>query len=386
MYIPRIAEQNIQVSLSNKKVLLLLGARQVGKTTLAKQILPQQDVGFINLDSQIEKEKVITASALSPTEAIKSLGGHKILVIDEAQRLPEISQTVKGWYDLEAPVKVILSGSSSLNILNQSAESLTGRNEKVFLPPLVFSEILAVQEWYSESYSKNILVKNFAKQLEALLLDNLVFGSFPEIVTSTDKTKLLTNLVSDYLLKDVFQLGLVKSPETIRRLLMLLAYQVGSIVSINELSKSLGIARPTVERYIDLLKETFIIFSLPAWSANPRKEISKSQKIYFWDTGVRNALIGEFSTNPMRADIGQLWEAWVVAEFAKQNLLNGQKKQLYFWRSKTGSEVDLIIKENEKINAYEIKWQKKSFKKTAFDDRYKTQVELIDHSDPLFTL
>ena len=158
MYIPRIAEKNIQECLNNKKILLILGARQVGKTTLAKQVLPQQDAGFINLDSQIEKEKIITASALSPTEAIKSLGGHKILVIDEAQRLPEISQTVKSWYDLEVPVKIILSGSSSLNILNQSAESLTGRNEKVFLPPFVFSEILAVQEWYSASYPKYILL------------------------------------------------------------------------------------------------------------------------------------------------------------------------------------------------------------------------------------
>jgi len=139
MYISRIAEKSIQESLNNKKVLLLLGARQVGKTTIAKQVLQQQDVGFINLDSQIEKEKIMAASALSPTEAIKSLGGHKILVIDEAQRLPEISQTVKSWYDLGAPIKIILSGSSSLNLLNQSAESLTGRNEKVFLPPLIVS-------------------------------------------------------------------------------------------------------------------------------------------------------------------------------------------------------------------------------------------------------
>src|SRR3989339_1081871 len=167
MYISRIAEKSIQESLSNKKVLLLLGARQVGKTTIAKQVLQQQDVGFINLDSQIEKEKIMAASALSPTEAIKSLGGHKILVIDEAQRLPEISQTVKSWYDLGAPIKIILSGSSSLNLLNQSAESLTGRNEKVFLPPLVFKEIISVAEWYLSTLSWQEINKNFSLAVQA---------------------------------------------------------------------------------------------------------------------------------------------------------------------------------------------------------------------------
>jgi hypothetical protein len=216
-----------------------------------------------------------------------------------------------------------------------------------------------------------------------MLLERLVFGSYPEAVTSPHKEDFLLNLVSDYLLKDILQFGLVKSHELIKKLLMLLALQAGSLVSTNELSLNLGISRLTVDRYLELLEETFVIFRLPAFSGNPRKEISKSKKIYFWDTGIRNALLKEFSYSLTRPDIGMLWENWVVAEFAKNNLLEGKKRNLYFWRNSEGSEVDLVVKDNGILSAFEIKWTDKKVKKRAFENLYKTEVRVINKENAL---
>ena len=158
----------------------------------------------------------------------------------------------------------------------------------------------------------------------------MVFGNYPEAIILADKQQYLLNLSADYLLKDVLQLGLIKTPDLIKKLLMLLSHQVGAEVSISELASNLSISKITVDRYLDLLEETFIIFRLPAFSTNPRKEITKSHKIYFYDNGIRNALLNEFSLNPLRGDIGGLWENWVIAEFAKENLLTGRKKTLFF--------------------------------------------------------
>ena len=386
MYIKRNAEDVVVRYLKSNKIVLVLGARQVGKTTLIKQILKRKGVLFLNLDNESDKQRLISSSSLPPQDAIKALGGHKIIVIDEAQRLSETARIVKGWYDAQLPVKMILLGSSSLNLLNQSAEALTGRNEKLFLPPLLFSEIITNQSWYSDVYSNEKLEKNFPPQLQELLLQTLVFGMYPETVTTTDKPGYLLNLVSDYLLKDILQIGLVKDPDTIKRLLTLLAYQAGSEVSVNELANSLRISRITVDRYLDLLEQTFVIFRLPALSTNQRKEISKNNKIYFWDTGIRNALLGELSLNPLRSDIGILWENWVVAEFAKENMLSGMEKKLYFWRSRAGGEVDLVVKNSEgTMAAYEIKWgNKKITTPRLFKEKYSTQAKLIDRSHLLF--
>lgn len=381
MYIKRIAESHIRSWVNTSKILLLLGGRQVGKTTLIKEVFKTTQTTYLNLDIEVDKQRVITAMPLDPASAITNLGRPEVLIIDEAQRLPDVSRTAKGWYDSGVFNKIVLSGSSSLNLLNQSAESLTGRNIKLFLPPLIFSEILSAQPWYNNTLKESIFLGAFSEQIQSLLLLSMVFGSYPETVITSAKVEYLQNLVSDFLLKDILQFGLVKTPEVFRRLLQLLAHQQGSVVSTNEIANMLQISRVTVDRYLDLLEQTFVIFRLPAYSTNPRKEIAKSQKIFFWDTGIRNALIGELNVSPLRSDIGQLWENWVITEFAKKNMLNGNRDMLYFWRSRIGSEVDLVIKKTDgSLHAYEIKWSPKKVHKKTFTNQYAIPVGLI-HRD-----
>lgn len=375
-FISRLAEKSIRSWLDTKKILLVLGARQVGKTTLLKNFFKGSGVTYINFDVEVDKLAFLRAASLDPRSAIRSLSDPEIIILDEAQRLPEASRVVKGWYDYEIPAKIIMSGSSSLNLLNLSAESLTGRNVKIYLPPLLFSEIIASQGWYNKAGDQRSL-SLFANQIESVLFSSMVYGSYPETIVTSSKQQYLTNLVSDYLLKDILHSGLIKAPEVIHRLLSLLAYQAGSLVSVNELARTLNISRVTVDRYLDLLEQTFVIFRLSAFSNNPRKELSKSQKIFFWDTGIRNALINEFNTHINRPDIGKLWENWVVAEFAKSNFLGGNLKTIYFWQSRSGSEVDLVVKEpTGNLKAYEIKWSGGNTTK-AFTFQYKIPVNLI---------
>lgn len=377
--IKREANKHISswLNLTNPKVLMILGARQVGKTTLIKSSLFDKKIKYLNLDIEVDKQSFLRSASLNSQSAMSSFFNPEVLIIDEAQKLSETGRIVKGWYDSDLPIKFIVSGSSSLNLLDQSAENLTGRNIKLYLPPLLFSEILYSQNWgISEENKKNTVF--FRKQIDALIFNNMVFGSYPEAVTTPNKQEYLINLVSDYLLKDVLYSGLIKEPQLIRKLLSLLAYQSGSEVSVNELSNNLGISRITINRYLDLLERTFVIFRLPAFGNNPRKEIIKSQKIYFWDTGVRNALINEFNLDANRSDIGSLWENWIVSEFAKKIFLGGNIKKMYFWRTKIGSEVDLVIKDgNGKITAFEIKWRGNKITK-AFTSKYNVPVNIIN--------
>ncbi len=213
-------------------------------------------------------------------------------------------------------------------------------------------------------------------------MQRLAFGSYPEIVTSDQPTQLLRELSSDYLWKDVLQAGLVKTPDLIKRLLLLLAHQAGSEVSVNELATQLQMARPTVDRYLDLLEQTFVIFRLLSFSTNPRKEIARSQKVSFWDTGIRSALLNAFATDALRPDIGALWENWVIAEVAKRNALLGSPAELFFWRTRAQSEVDLVVKQASGLQAYEIKWSPRRVSGRAFRDAYNVEVEPIRADNP----
>ncbi len=387
MYIPRIADKLIAGNLEkSKKILVVVGARQVGKTTSVKKSLEGKNFAYLNFDVAIDKERFLAAATLSPRDARSYFKNPDYLVIDEAQREPKTGAIVKGWYDSELPMKIILLGSSSLDLLNRFAESLTGRNEKIFMTPLLFEEIIRNQAWYDEKLSRETVLKTFERQIRGLLTQSMVYGCYPEIITSGEesKEKQLSTLAADYLFKDVLQLGLVKTPEQISRLLLLLAHQTGSEVSVNELANNLDISRPTVEKYLDILEQTFVIFRLRAFSTNPRKEIAKSQKIYFYDTGIRNVLLKEFSQNDLRPDIGALWENWVVAERMKKNALDGSPANLYFWRTRAQSEVDLVEKRGQDLAAYEIKWGRAGNPPRAFEEQYHVPVKLITGADPLF--
>jgi predicted AAA+ superfamily ATPase len=382
MYLRRQAEGDLKDAIASGKVVLVVGARQVGKTTLVEQVLQGEDARFLNFDVEIDKARFQAAASLPPAEALRTLGSPKVLVLDEAQRLPETGRIVKGWHDAKVQTRILLLGSSSLNLLDQSAESLTGRNRKLVLPPLLFSEAMQSQDWSEAGLDRPEVRDRFAAPLRAFLLQRLAFGSYPEVVLSADPRRLLRELSSDYLWKDVLQTGLVKSPDLIRRLLMLLAHQAGSEVSVNELATQLQMGRPTVERYLDLLEQTFVIFRLPAFSSNPRKEISKSHKVFFWDTGIRNALLSAFSADEFRPDIGALWENWVIAEIAKRNALLGSPCELFFWRSRTQAEVDLVVKTEASLRAFEIKWQPGRDRSTAFRSAYGVNVEFIGPANP----
>jgi len=382
MYIRRMAEEVLSGALAGNKVVIVLGARQVGKTTLVEHVLAGRKALFLNFDVEIDKRRFLAAAALSPAEGLKSLGSPDVLVVDEAQRLPESARVVKGWHDARLSVKMLLLGSSSLNLLDQAAESLTGRNEKLRLPPLVFEEALRAQDWYSDSHTPRVLREQFAAPLRATLLQSLAFGAYPEVVLAGDRPHILRQLSSDYLWKDILQTGLVKSPDPIKRLLTLLAHQAGNEVSTHELATQLQMSRPTVERYLDLLEQTYVVFRLPSFSTNPRKEVARSKKVFFWDTGIRNALLNAFSTEELRSDIGALWENWVIAEVAKHNLLHGGASDLFFWRSRAQSEVDLVIKTGDRIRAFEVKWQRRSPVSRAFSARYGVAVQLVAADNP----
>jgi predicted AAA+ superfamily ATPase len=350
-----------------------------------EHVLAGRPALFLNFDVEVDKMRFRAASALAPVDALRSLGNPPVLVIDEAQRLPEAARIIKGWHDSRLTTKLLLLGSSSLNLLDQAAESLTGRNRKLVLPPLVLSETLGTQVWANAGALPEHLCQHFAPQLRTFLMQRLSFGSYPEIVTSDQATPLLRELSSDYLWKDVLQTGLIKTPDLIKRLLLLLAHQAGSEVSVNELATQLQMARPTVDRYLDLLEQTFVIFRLPSFSTNPRKEIAKSQKVFFWDTGIRNALLNAFSTDEFRPDIGALWENWAIAEVAKHNVLLGSPAELFFWRTRAQSEVDLVAKQGSGLRAFEVKWSPRRGSARAFRDAYGVEVEALRPDNPFAT-
>lgn len=378
MYINRYIEKQFASSLSTKEIAIVLGARQVGKTSLIQQMLQGTRYVLLNLDILVDKQTCFALRHLNPFDAWKSIGSPDILAIDEAQHDPHVGRMVKGWYDAGVPVNIVLLGSSSLDILDQTAEPLTGRNKKFYLPPLLFPESLQIYPWYPKTTVSKDFYESFANTIQTVLLDRMVFGSYPKTVVTEDKESYVLNVANDYLLKDIFQLGLIKSPETIRKFLLLLAYHIGSEVSTLELANAMSISRLTVERYLELLEQTFIIFRLPSFGKNQRKEIVKNKKIFFWDTGIRNAILKNFSYSPLRPDIGALWENFVISEYAKWNMLTGQKHNLYFWRSRQGSEVDLIIERNGTIEALEIKWseKKRRFGK-AFKNLYGCDIRTV---------
>lgn len=370
-YIPRLLEEQVEKTFSNQKVLFLLGARQVGKTTLVNRLLSRHEGRVLNMDIESDRARLLDASHLEPKEAVRALGGKDVLVIDEAHRVKNIGRICKGWYDDHVKPKIILLGSSSATLLSTAAAELTGRNEKLWLTPLLLREIIEQQEWFYAKHSAQKLQQAFPRQVKALLSNRLVFGSYPEAYLSVDPAAYLENLGHDYLLKDMFTTAAMRSPMDIRRLLSELAGNIGVSVSVLELATRLKLNRATVEKYLDLLEGIFVIFSLPAFATNRIKEVHRSRKYYFWDNGVMNSLHRLWTVSDRRVDVEQLWQNWVMAEIFKQSRTFNRHEELFFWQSRNGSTVDLIVREGEKLHAFDMRFDAHGYAPSrAFKNMY----------------
>ncbi|MBU6389849.1 ATP-binding protein, partial [Patescibacteria group bacterium] len=332
-----------------------------------------------DLDKPLDIAEFASIAPLDLARVMNRLGEPELIIIDEAQREPAVGRIVKSWYDQGIKANILLLGSSTLQLLDKTAEPLTGRNKKIGLTPLTLMERLESESWYRTDLTQADFEGPYKDQVQAILLEHMIYGGYPHTVTTAQKEAYLRNLVDDYLLRDVLQIGSVREPDLVRKLLMMLAGQIGCEVRSSEIGNRLGVDRRTIERYIELLEQSYVIFSLPSYSTNPRTEISKGRKYFFWDTGVRNAIIGNFDLDPLRTDIGSLFESVMVAEFAKLNALRGHEFDLYFWRSTTQSEVDLVVSMGGRLYAYEAKWSKASaWAGRAFSERYQAPVTVMN--------
>ncbi len=344
--INRKLEQLIKTTLKNQnKIIIVYGARQVGKTTLLKKIVTdyEHNVLWVNGDRASYQEFLSVRSL----EKIRQLIGlNNYIVIDEAQNIPDIGVNLKIIYDELPDLKVIITGSSVLELANTTRETLAGRNITFQLYPISLGEL-------RDTYSDFHVIQN----LETYLL----YGMYPEVVMLegiAEKKQLLQDLVDSYLYKDVLQLSNIKNSDKIYKLLQLLAYQIGSLVSIHELAKNLNLHPETVNNYIDLLEKGFVLQRLSGFSGNPRKEISKMDKIFFTDLGIRNMLINDFSPLDVRNDKGAIWENFAIIERMKVLQYRRSFKKMYFWKRYSGAELDLIEIQDGKILAMEFKWNK----------------------------
>ncbi len=350
MFIPRTLHGEITKNImSAKKVIILYGARRTGKTTLLNEIVKSQPGKKLIINAD-EKKYVDVLSSRDLNKLRLLLEGYDLIFIDEAQRVPEIGINLKLMYDSFPDLKIIASGSSSFELANRVREPLTGRSKTYHLHPISVNEL-----------RRKINSFELASRVEELLL----FGMYPEIFSlknRKEKIAYVRELTTDYLYKDVLSLSSIKHAHRLDSLLRLLAMQTGSQVSMNELARQLQMSKETVASYIDLMEKAFIVFRLSGFSRNLRKEVAKMDKIFFWDLGVRNAIINNFNGLELRADIGAMWENFIISERMKYLSNRLISKQTYFWRTYTGAELDFVEEGNDTISGYEIKWGKKSKK------------------------
>jgi len=377
----RLTEDLILSSLnSSGKIILVLGARQVGKTTLVKDISKKlegegQKVLYLNCDLA-EDSGAVNTNSKAVLERL--LSGVDVLLIDEAQRLDNPGLTLKIIHDNFPKVKVLATGSSSFDLKNKLSDPLTGRYLDFTLHPLSFTEVLQVDG------SNEVLLKNKA---DALLSQVMLYGLYPEVYLSNtpeQKQAQLERIVDSYLFKDILTFQRVQNSQAIKDLTKALAYQIGSEVNENELSSRLKIDRKTVVSYLDILEKSYVIVSVHPYSKNPRREIGSHYKIYFVDLGIRNALIGDFNSLDLRADGGFLWENFLFVERKKLFANKAMVVTSNFWRSYSGAEVDYIEKTtNKELKGFEFKYSSGSLSKGAgsFTSEYGIKVQLINQKN-----
>lgn len=356
-----------------KNVLILLGPRQVGKTTLLKNVF--SEAVFLNLEKD-NYLSIFNSRNLSDIQSLikqENKFNSKIWIMDEVQRLDDPGLVAKVIHDEIPDIQLIISGSSSLEIANKASESLAGRKTTINFFPLCLKEYLLQTKKISDSKSNkiNLDAVRDMKDYKDEIKYGMQYGFYPELLNlqnNQEREKYLLELVDSVILKDVYYLGLVKNTKNLLSLLKLLAFQIGSQVNPADLANRLGISRKTVVDYLDILEKTFIIFSQRPYKKNRRDEIGKQEKIFFYDLGLRNALIENFSPVEFRQDFGGIFENFVVSEIRKLNDYYQERFGIYYWRTKWGSEVDLILHKDEKYYAIEIKTRQgkitKSFKET----------------------
>lgn len=348
-YLERKIEEEFEQYLKPNKVLVLLGARRVGKTELLKNQLERLDEPNLFLNGEDATVRTVLSNR-SIENYKRLLGDKKLLVIDEAQTIPEIGLILKLMVDEIDGLKIIATGSSVFDLENELGEPLTGRDITVRLFPLSQMEFNK-QENLIETMDK--------------LEERLIVGSYPELQqypSWDEKVQYINQLVSSYLIRDILAFEKLRKPDKIISLLRLIAFQIGKEVSLPELGSQLGIDKNTVERYLDLLSKVFVLYKVNAYSMNPRKEISKSSRWYFYDNGIRNALIANVNLIELRNDIGDLWENYLVSERLKYQSYNKMLVNNYFWRNYNQQEVDWVEERGGKLYGYEFKWNPKKIK------------------------
>ena len=363
--IRRIIQKNIEDRLFKNKVIIIYGARQVGKTTLIKEIQKKYpDISiYFNCDEPDIKEAFTNVTS---TEIKNFIGAKRLVFLDEAQRVENIGLSLKIMIDTFPDVQVVATGSSSFELSNRINEPLTGRKYEFHLYPFSLNELKQLYSW---------------PEILRILETRILLGMYPEIVqTGQDEVRtLLKNITSSYLYKDVFQYQSIKNPDVLEKLLRLLALQVGNEVSYNELAGSLGINKKTVSNYIRILEKAFVVFRLGPFSRNLRKELTKLRKIYFYDTGIRNTLINNFNNFDLRQDVGALWENFIISERLKFNSNQGRDVNIYFWRTHQQQEIDYIEEKGGRLSGFEFKWKKAPFKapKSFINSYPDSSVELV---------
>jgi len=366
--IKREIKKVIEDWLFKGKVIILYGPRQVGKTTLVKEFIKTygDERSYVNCEILANRQAL---ESQNPQAMINFLGAGKFFVFDEAQKVENIGLALKLLIDTYPDLQIIATGSSSFELANRVSEPLTGRSIEFKLYPISYSEISAG--------------KNQA-DVSAYINSMLIYGSYPEVIKNnfTDAPTFLKNLSANYLFKDVFEFEDIRKPKLLMNLLQLLALQIGNEVSLNELATKLETSSKTVARYIDLLEKAFVIFTLNPLSRNPRNEIGRKNKIYFYDLGIRNVLIERLTPLNVRDDIGALWENFCVVERKKYLQYRMIYSNQFFWRNIRGREVDYVEESDGKIKGFEFKWSETSFKKPAdFIETYKADVSLINKSN-----
>ncbi|MBN1618312.1 ATP-binding protein [Candidatus Dojkabacteria bacterium] len=367
MKIKRIITEQLKNSvLSSGKIVILYGARQVGKTTLVKDISESLNLNSLYISAdESDLAEIFSSQSLQKMKEI--VGNKELLIIDEAQRIENIGINLKILHDNLKYLKIIVTGSSSLDLANKISEPLTGRTRTYHLYPI---SVLELQH------------SNTDHEIKSSLENLLIYGMYPEIVqyeSLEEKKQQIEEIEKQYLYKDALEITNIKYSKKLKYLMKLLSFQIGSEVSINEISTQLGISRDTINDYIDLLEKNFILFRLGGFSRNSRKEITKNDKIYFYDLGIRNAVIGNFHRIEDRNDIGQLWENFLIIERLKLLKYSKASFTQYFWRLWSGAELDYVEELNSELYGYEFKFRKDKFKvPKSWQEKYNTSAKLIN--------